>query len=88
MLLGFKYGHAVDWWALGIVMYEMMVSVHPFMLPETRSYCEKILTKRVFYPERLTSDAVSILKGVSIFHLKTEALRVPYSFLNSVFFHT
>ena len=88
MLLGFKYGHTVDWWALGIVMYEMMVGVHPFKLPETPTYCEKILTNRVLYPERLTCDAVSILKGVSIFHIKTEVLRVPYSFLNSVFIHT
>jgi serine/threonine protein kinase len=32
MLLGFNYGKAVDWWALGIVMYEMMVGQHPFQL--------------------------------------------------------
>ena len=88
MLLGFNYGPAVDWWALGIVMYEMMVGQHPFNLPKTSSYRVKILNDRVSYPSRLTESAVSILEGVSIFNIKTVALGVPYGFLNSVFFHT
>jgi serine/threonine protein kinase len=88
MLDGFNYGPAVDWWALGIVMYEMMVGQHPFQLPKTSPYWEKILNNSVSYPQRLTPSAVSILKGVSTFNIKTEALGVPYSFLNSLFFYT
>jgi serine/threonine protein kinase len=88
MLLGFKYGPEVDWWALGIVMYEMMVGQHPFHLPKRCPYREKILQSPVAYPLTLTGSAVSILNGVSIFNIKTDASGVPYSFLNSVFFHT
>ena len=27
---GKMYGHSVDWWALGVVMFEMMSGVSPF----------------------------------------------------------
>ena len=88
MLSGFKYGPEVDWWALGIVMYKIMVGQHPFRLPKTLHYREKILNKRVVYPWRLTWNAVSILKGVSIFNTKTEAFRSALQFLEfSVFPH-
>ena len=88
MLLIFNYGPEVDWWALGIVVYEMMVGHHPFQLPKGCPYQEKIIKNTVAYPLRLSVSAVSILKGVSIFNIRTDALGVPYSFLNSVFFHT
>jgi len=73
MLLEFNYRAAVDWLALGIAMYEMMVGHHPFHLPKMVSYRTEILTSHVAYPERLTPSAVSIMEGVSIFNTKTEA---------------
>ena len=88
MLLGLKSGAEVDWWALGIVMYKMMFGQNPFQFLAASRYARNILRNRVFYPQRLTFCAVSILKQVNIFNIKTEALRVPYSFLNSLCFHT
>ena len=88
MLLGFGYGPGVDWWALGIVMYQMMAGHHPFSIPKGPPLTVKILKNTVSYPPRMSWNAMSILNGVSIFNIKTEALEVAYSFLNSVFFHT
>ena len=88
MLRGLKYGPEVDWWALGIVMFEMMVGEHPFKSPKGLSYHAKILHFNVFYPWSLTGDAVSILEGVSIFNTKTEGFRSALQFLEfSVFPH-
>ncbi len=78
----------MDLWALGIVKYEMMVGWHPFLFLKGPPLAEKILKNTVLYPRRLSKNAMSILNGVSIFNIKTEALEVAYSFLNSVFFHT
>ncbi len=30
VLLGMGHGHAVDWWALGVIMYEFFVGRPPF----------------------------------------------------------
>ena len=88
MLCGLKYGPEVDWWAVGIVTYNMMVGQHPFRLPKRTHYHVKILNNRVAYPSRLTRNAVSILEGVSIFNTKTEAFRRALQFLElSVFPH-
>jgi serine/threonine protein kinase len=84
MLLGYNYGPAVDWWALGIVMYIMMVGQHPFQSPTRRTYGEKILHKRVVYPRKLTPNAVSILKGVSIFNPRKRKHRPLYLKTQSV----
>ena len=88
MLQGSRYGPEIDWWALGIVMYEMMVGHHPFCIPKGPPLRQKIMKNTVLYPRRLSVSAMSILNGVSIFNIKTDALEVAYSFLNSVFFHT
>jgi len=78
----------VDWWVLGIVIYELMVGQHPFKLPRTSSYPVKILHNRVVYPQSHTWNAVSIMEGVSIFNTKTEAFRSALQFLEfSVFPH-
>jgi len=79
MLRGLKYGPEVDWWALGIVMYRMMVGEHPFKSPKGLSYHEKILQSCVKYPSNLTGDAVSILEAVSIFNTGTQAFSFTVS---------
>ena len=60
------YGPSVDWWALGVLMYEMMAGQPPFEADNEDDLFESILHDDVLYPVWLTKDAVSILKGVSL----------------------
>ena len=60
------YDASVDWWALGVLMYEMMAGQPPFEADNEDDLFESILHDDVLYPVWLTKEAVSILKGVSI----------------------
>lgn len=55
----------MDWWALGVLMYEMMAGQPPFEADNEDDLFESILHDDVLYPVWLTREAVSILKGVS-----------------------
>lgn len=58
-----QYGASVDWWALGVLMYEMMAGQPPFEAENEDDLFESILRDDVLYPVWLTKEAVSILKG-------------------------
>ncbi|XP_023245369.1 protein kinase C isoform X2 [Copidosoma floridanum] len=58
-----EYGASVDWWALGVLMYEMMVGQPPFEADNEDDLFESILKDDVLYPVWLSEEAVSILKG-------------------------
>ncbi|XP_065200537.1 protein kinase C-like isoform X1 [Planococcus citri] len=57
------YGASVDWWALGVLMYEMMAGQPPFEADNEDDLFESILHDDVLYPVWLGKEAVSILKG-------------------------
>lgn len=57
------YGASVDWWALGVLMYEMMAGQPPFEADNEDDLFESILHDDVLYPVWLSKEAVSILKG-------------------------
>ncbi|XP_076044178.1 protein kinase C isoform X2 [Oratosquilla oratoria] len=67
------YGASVDWWALGVLMYEMMAGQPPFEADNEDDLFESILHDDVLYPVWLTKEAVSILKG---FMMKNSAKRL------------
>ena len=59
------YGTSVDWWALGVLMYEMMAGQPPFEADNEDELFEAILNDEVLYPVWLSREANSILRGVS-----------------------
>ncbi|MEQ2189646.1 hypothetical protein GOODEAATRI_027358, partial [Goodea atripinnis] len=59
------YGPSVDWWALGVLMYEMMAGQPPFEADNEDDLFESILHDDVLYPVWLSKEAVSILRAVS-----------------------
>ena len=47
-------GHdkAVDWWSLGVLMYEMLIGVTPFFNKNKSVLLQKIQTTSVVFPDR------------------------------------
>ncbi|KAM6956839.1 protein kinase C epsilon type-like [Aplochiton taeniatus] len=68
-----EYGPSVDWWALGVLMYEMMAGQPPFEADNEDDLFESILHDDVLYPVWLSKEAVSILKA---FMTKSPAKRL------------
>lgn len=58
------YGRAVDWWGLGVVMYEMMCGRLPFYNRDHEILFELILIEDVKFPPTLSPDAKSLLQGL------------------------
>ena len=47
MLMGMSYGPEVDWWALGIILYEFMYGAPPFNADSPQKIFENILDQQV-----------------------------------------
>uniref|UniRef100_A0AAR2L8B6 non-specific serine/threonine protein kinase n=1 Tax=Pygocentrus nattereri TaxID=42514 RepID=A0AAR2L8B6_PYGNA len=58
------YGRAVDWWGLGVVMYEMMCGRLPFYNQDHERLFELILMEEIRFPRSLSPDAKSLLAGL------------------------
>ena len=43
------YNKAVDWWALGVLIYEMVAGFAPFMADQPIQLYEKIVAGKVYY---------------------------------------
>lgn len=57
------YGPAVDWWAMGVLLYEMLCGHAPFEAENEDDLFEAILNDEVVYPTWLHEDATGILKS-------------------------
>ena len=55
---------AVDWWALGILLYEFLVGQPPFWDENPMKIYSKIVTGEIVYPEELSENAKSLIKGL------------------------
>jgi RAC serine/threonine-protein kinase len=60
------YGRSVDWWGLGVVMYEMMCGRLPFYNRDHEVLFELIMMEQVKFPARVTDLAKSLLGGLLI----------------------
>lgn len=66
------YGPSVDWWALGVLLYEMLSGHAPFEAENEDDLFESILNEEVIYASWLSTEAVNILKAVSPFILYSQ----------------
>ncbi|XP_071193678.1 RAC-beta serine/threonine-protein kinase-like isoform X2 [Salvelinus alpinus] len=58
------YGRAVDWWGLGVVMYEMMCGRLPFYNQDHERLFELILMEEIRFPRNLAPEAKALLAGL------------------------
>lgn len=55
------YNKSVDWWSLGILIFEMLAGYTPFYDQTPMKTYEKILAGKVHYPSHMHPDAVDLL---------------------------
>ncbi|CAH2328716.1 kinase C eta type [Pelobates cultripes] len=58
-----QYGPLVDWWAMGVLLFEMLSGHAPFEAENEDDLFEAILNDEVNYPAWLSQDAVGILQA-------------------------
>ncbi|ETW04947.1 AGC/AKT protein kinase, variant [Aphanomyces invadans] len=68
------YGTAVDWWAFGILMYEMIQGDSPFRHQNPAILFEKILSDEPIFSERFTPEAKDLVQPLML----QQSIRPPY----------
>ncbi|XP_043191541.1 mucin-19-like [Amphibalanus amphitrite] len=70
---GKNYNQSVDWWSFGIMLYEMLVGLTPFIGLDEDELFWAIRTEEPYYPRFLEPDAKEIIKWLLV---KDPALRL------------
>uniref|UniRef100_A0A1I8A1B2 non-specific serine/threonine protein kinase n=1 Tax=Steinernema glaseri TaxID=37863 RepID=A0A1I8A1B2_9BILA len=61
------YGNPVDWWALGIILYEFLVGIVPFLGDTPEELFSNIISEEVLYPtdeEALPVEAEHLIRSL------------------------
>jgi serine/threonine protein kinase len=66
IILDQRYGRAVDWWAFGVLIYEMLLGQSPFRGDDEDEIFDAILEDEPLYPIHMPKDSVSIVRCFSL----------------------
>jgi len=58
------YTKTVDWWTLGVLLYEMMTGLPPFYDEDVNHMYQRILNDPLLFPDDMQADAKSIMTGL------------------------
>uniref|UniRef100_A0A2K5SB69 cAMP-dependent protein kinase n=1 Tax=Cebus imitator TaxID=2715852 RepID=A0A2K5SB69_CEBIM len=64
IILSKGYNKAMDWWALGVLTYEMAVGFLPFYADQPIQIYEKIVSGKVRFPSHVNSDLKELLRSL------------------------
>ena len=62
MLLGTGHGPEVDWWALGIMLYEFLTGCPPFNDTSPEAIFGRILRRDIVWPDDMDADARDLIE--------------------------
>lgn len=66
ILMNVGHGKPVDWWTLGILLYEMIAGIDPFADDDPLAIYQNILKGRLHFPKNFDSDAKSLVKHLLV----------------------
>ena len=64
IILSKGYNKAVDWWALGVLMYEMLTGRLPFQGEDRKETMNQILKAKLSMPHYLSPEAQALLRAL------------------------
>ncbi|XP_051897855.1 cAMP-dependent protein kinase catalytic subunit alpha-like isoform X4 [Pristis pectinata] len=64
IILSKGYNKAVDWWALGVLIYEMSAGYPPFFADQPIQIYEKIVSGKVRFPSHFSTDLKDLLRNL------------------------
>jgi serine/threonine protein kinase len=62
IILNKGHGMPVDWWTMGILLYEMLVGIDPFSDDDPMMIYQKIIKGKIHYPKGIDKDGKSLIK--------------------------
>lgn len=62
ILMDKPYNRAVDWWAFGVLIYEMLLGQSPFKGDDEEEIFEAIMDDDIIFPASLSKNAVNLLQ--------------------------
>jgi len=63
IVTGSGHGKGVDWWTLGILVFEMLASFSPFYADQAIDIYKKIIKGQMRFPRTFSTNAKDLIKG-------------------------